>query len=236
MHFAHRRERGCKNTSPLSSNAFGDGSHDGDHKPKLPRRHDRSCTGAHADLLCALPDEILIAILARVGDSRAAVSTSALSRRWRRRDHLPPGHAGTLHRYRNARTGGDEDARWALARQIATCDDRAMEAYDGAAAVAAAPRPRHRSRAGGRELQGAGAAASSRGGAPEQGPRVARAPGLPPSSASSPAPPPAHAWRRRRSRGGGGPTAERAAGGEEPSRAGRGARGRWRRGGAAGAR
>jgi len=83
MHFAHERERGCKNTSPLSSNAFGDGSHDGDHKPKLPRRHDRSCTGAHADLLCALPDEILISILSRVGDSCAAVSTSTLARRWR---------------------------------------------------------------------------------------------------------------------------------------------------------
>ncbi|XP_039818029.1 uncharacterized protein LOC120680597 [Panicum virgatum] len=27
------------------------------------------------------------------------------------------------------RSGGDEDARWALARQIATCEDRAMEAY-----------------------------------------------------------------------------------------------------------
>ncbi|KAG2631392.1 hypothetical protein PVAP13_2NG029886 [Panicum virgatum] len=68
------------------------------------------------------------------------------------------------------------------------------------------------SRAGGRELQGAGAGAPRGSGS------------RPPSLAvSSPAPPPAHAWRRRRSRGGGGPTAERGAGGEEPSRAGRGA-------------
>ncbi|PUZ46921.1 hypothetical protein GQ55_7G122000 [Panicum hallii var. hallii] len=122
------------------------GYHDGDHNPKLPRRHDGSCAGDHADLLCALPDEILIAILARVGDSRAAVSTSTLSRRWRRLDparwipafgfsvgdDLPPEHAGTLHRYRSARSGGgggDDDARWELARQVATCEDRAMEAY-----------------------------------------------------------------------------------------------------------
>ena len=120
------------------------GGHDGDPNPKRPRRCDGSCAGDHADLLCALPDEILIAILARVGDSRAAVSTSALSRRWRRLDparwipafgfsvgdHLPPEHAGTLHRYRNARSGdGGGDSRWALARQIATCEDRAMEAY-----------------------------------------------------------------------------------------------------------
>ena len=119
------------------------GGHDGDPNPKRPRRCDGSCAGDHADLLCALPDEILISILARVSDARAAVSTSALSRRWRRLDparwipafgfsvgdHLPPEHAGTLHRYRNARTCGDEDARWALARQVATCEDRAMEAY-----------------------------------------------------------------------------------------------------------
>ncbi|PVH35222.1 hypothetical protein PAHAL_7G130900 [Panicum hallii] len=121
------------------------GYHDGDHNPKLPRRHDGSCAGDHAELLCALPDEILIAILARVGDSRAAVSTSTLSRRWRRLDparwipafgfsagdDLPPEHAGTLHRYRSARSGGGggDDARWELARQVATCEDRAMEAY-----------------------------------------------------------------------------------------------------------
>lgn len=45
-------------------------------------------------------------------------------------DHLPTEYAGTLHRYCNARTGGgDNDARWALARQVAACEDHAMEAY-----------------------------------------------------------------------------------------------------------
>ena len=59
------------------------GGHDGDPNPKRPRRCDGSCAGDHADLLCALPDEILISILARVSDARAAVSTSTLARRWR---------------------------------------------------------------------------------------------------------------------------------------------------------
>nr|XP_034604690.1 uncharacterized protein LOC117864683 [Setaria viridis] len=118
------------------------GHHDGDRNPKRRRLSDGSCSGDHADWLCALPDELLIAILSRVGDSRAAVSTSALSRRWRRLDparwipafgfsvgdHLPPEYAGTLHRYRNG-GGGDDDARWALAQRVAACEDRAMEAY-----------------------------------------------------------------------------------------------------------
>ncbi|CAL5027774.1 unnamed protein product [Urochloa decumbens] len=126
------------------------GQHDGgDRDPKRRRRRrlsDRPCAGDHADHLCSLPDDLLIAILSRVGDSRAAVSTSALSRRWRRLDparwipafafsvgdHLPPEYAGTLHRYRTAlsNSGGDDDARWEeLARRVAACEDRAMEAY-----------------------------------------------------------------------------------------------------------
>ncbi|XP_072150917.1 uncharacterized protein [Setaria viridis] len=122
--------------------AMESGHHDGDRNPKRRRLSDGSCSGDHADWLCALPDELLIAILSRVGDSRAAVSTSALSRRWRRLDparwipafgfsvgdHLPPEYAGTLHRYRNG-GGGDDDARWALAQRVAACEDRAMEAY-----------------------------------------------------------------------------------------------------------
>ena len=59
------------------------GGHDGDPNPKRPRHCDGSCAGDHADLLCALPDEILISILSRVGDSCAAVSTSTLARHWR---------------------------------------------------------------------------------------------------------------------------------------------------------
>ncbi|CAO2042089.1 unnamed protein product, partial [Urochloa humidicola] len=123
----------------------------GPKRRRLRRRlSDGSCAGDHADLLCSLPDELLISILSRVGDSRAAVSTSSLSRRWRRLDparwipdfgfsvgdHLPPDYAGTLHRYRRARIGGgggggdDNEARLEeLARRVAACEDRAMEAY-----------------------------------------------------------------------------------------------------------
>ncbi|CAL5067464.1 unnamed protein product [Urochloa decumbens] len=125
------------------------GQHDGgDRDPKRRRRRlsDGPCAGDHADHICSLPDDLLIAIISRVGDSRAAVSTSALSRRWRRLDparwipafaisvgdHLPPEYPGTLHRYRSARVNGDDDddARWEeLARRVAACEDRAMEAY-----------------------------------------------------------------------------------------------------------
>jgi hypothetical protein len=59
----------------------GPGDRDPKQRPRDRRFSDGSCSGDHTDRLYALPDELLIAILSRVGDSHAAASTSALSRR-----------------------------------------------------------------------------------------------------------------------------------------------------------
>jgi hypothetical protein len=126
------------------------GNLDGDQTPKRNRHADGKellsalLDGDHGgkDLTSALRDELLIAILERV-DSRTAVSTSALSRRWRRLDpagslsafefsvatHLPPEHAGAVDKYRDARARGGGDDLSALAEWVGRCEDRAMAAF-----------------------------------------------------------------------------------------------------------
>lgn len=112
--------------------------HDDDPTPRRRRADDDNHAGR--DLLSALPDELLIAILERV-DSCTAVSTSVLSRRWRRLDpagslsafefsvaaHLPPDYVVAVDRYRDVRAAGGDST--AIAEQVARCEDRAMEAY-----------------------------------------------------------------------------------------------------------
>ncbi|KAK3144888.1 hypothetical protein QOZ80_4AG0319250 [Eleusine coracana subsp. coracana] len=118
----------------------------GDPTPKRRRRR-RPADGDHAgeDLLSALPDDLLIAVLERV-DSRTAVSTSALSRRLRRLDpagnlsvfefsvatHLPPEYAAAVDLYLDARArGGGEGGidLGAIAGLVRRCEDLAMAAY-----------------------------------------------------------------------------------------------------------
>ncbi|KAG2593178.1 hypothetical protein PVAP13_5NG110301 [Panicum virgatum] len=254
-HFANGGEKGCKNTFPLSSNAFGDSG------GAAQGRRGARPAGGGGDDPAPLPFSLLPPLLSHA-DDEPLVPSSCWPARWcpplhaarlpspgRRRAGAPPRSSlrrrPTSSAATGERSGGGPSSRWGggavspcrarpapssrrpcrrapqLPPRAATAAERRSCSLEPArrhrrspcprpplrlrrraaraSAMAAAREgakgrrtPRHRSTADGHEFQGAGAAASSRGGAP----RRARWRGPPPRRASSPTP------RRMRGRGG----------------------------------